>query len=77
MNGGAVDFHHISDNQTRITLTLDYGPQGFLESVGDALRFMDRRLDGDLKYFKRLVESRGAETGGWRGAIEDRLDTTL
>jgi len=74
---GAVDFHHISDNQTRITLTLDYDPQGFLESVGDALRFMDRRMDGDLKYFKRFIESHGAESGGWRGAIEDRLDTTL
>ena len=43
MNGGAVDFHRLSDDQTRMTLTLDYDPQGFLESVGDALGFMDRR----------------------------------
>jgi hypothetical protein len=70
MNGGAVDFHHICDNQTRITLTLDDDPQGFLESVGAALRFMDRRVDGDLKHFKQFIESRGAEPGGWRGAIE-------
>ena len=77
MNGGAVDFHRISDDQTRITLTIDYDPQGFLESIGDALGFMDRRVDGDLKRFKQFIESRGSETGGWRGTIEDRPDTTL
>ncbi len=71
MNAGAVDFHRISDDMTRITLTIDYDPQGFLESLGDALGFMDRRVDGDLKRFKQFIESRGSETGGWRGTIED------
>ena len=27
MNGGAVDFHRISDDQTRMTLTIDYDPR--------------------------------------------------
>jgi uncharacterized membrane protein len=76
MNAGAVDFHRISDDMTRITLTIDYDPQGFLESVGDALGFMDRRVDGDLKRFKQFIESRGSETGGWRGTIEDHPETT-
>ncbi len=77
MNGGAVDFHRLSDDQTRMTLTLDYDPQGFLESVGDALGFMDRRMQSDLKRFKQFIESRGAKTGAWRGTIEDRPHTTL
>jgi len=76
MNAGAVDFHRISDDMARITLTIDYDPQGFLESVGDALGFMDRRVDSDLKRFKQFIESRGSETGGWRGTIEDHPETT-
>jgi uncharacterized membrane protein len=76
MNAGAVDFHRISDVMSRITLTVDYDPQGFLESLGDALGFMDRRVDGDLKRFKQFIESRGSETGGWRGTIEDHPETT-
>jgi uncharacterized membrane protein len=77
MNAGAVDFHHISDDQTRITLTLDYDPKGFLESVGDALGFMDRRVQSDLRRFKEFIESRGSETGAWRGTIEEHPDTSL
>ena len=42
MNAGAVDFHRNSDDMTGITLTIDYDPQRFLESIGDALGFMDR-----------------------------------
>jgi uncharacterized membrane protein len=76
MNAGAVDFHRISDDMTRITLTIDYEPSGFLESIGDALGFMDRRVDGDLKRFKQFIESRGSETGGWRGTIADHPETT-
>lgn len=74
LNAGAVDFHKVRDDLTRITLTLDYDPQGFLESVGDALGFMDRRVKGDLERFKTFIEQRGAETGGWRGQIDDRSD---
>jgi uncharacterized membrane protein len=76
MNAGAVDFHRISDDMTRLTLAVDYDPQGFLESVGDALGFMDRRVKGDLERFKQFIEQRGAETGGWRGTIEDHPETT-
>ncbi len=28
---------------------------------------MSRRVKGDLKHFKEFNESRGAETGAWRG----------
>ena len=29
----------------------------------------DRRVMGDLERFKQFIESRGEETGGWRGEI--------
>jgi len=32
---------------------------------------VERRLQGDLERFKEFVESRGRETGAWRGEIEE------
>jgi uncharacterized membrane protein len=69
INAGVVTFHHIDDNTTRIMLQMDYEPDGFLESVGDALGFMDRRVGGDLERFKEFLENRLQETGAWRGDV--------
>ena len=67
---GDVDFDKVDENRTRVTLTMDWDPQGAVQSVGDALGFDDRRVKGDLERFKKFIESRGQETGGWRGEIE-------
>ena len=67
---GTVLFEPIDDGRTRITLTMEYEPQGLTESLGSALGFDDRRVKGDLERFKEVVESRGVETGGYRGQIE-------
>jgi uncharacterized membrane protein len=69
-NAGVVTFHHLDDNTTRVTLQLDYEPEGVVENVGSALGFVDRRVQGDLERFKKFIESRGEETGAWRGKIE-------
>jgi uncharacterized membrane protein len=69
-NGGVVTFHRIADNVTRIMLQIDYDPQGFTENVGDALGMVSRRVEGDLERFKEFIESRGHETGGWRGSVQ-------
>ena len=66
---GAVDFE-AHDGFTRITLRLDYDPQGVVENVGDALGIVSARVKGDLQRFKQFIESRGAETGAWRGEIK-------
>ena len=72
-NAGAVTFHRIADSRTRIMLQLDYEPQGATESIGDALGVVSRRVAGDLERFKEFIESRGRETGGWRGEVrQDR-----
>ncbi len=70
-NAGVVTFHYLDDNTTRVTLQIEYEPRGALENVGSALGFMDRRVQGDLDRFKRFIESRGRETGAWRGEIQD------
>lgn len=69
-NAGVVTFHHLDDNKTRVMLQLDYEPEGLIENVGSALGFVERRVEGDLKRFKEFIESRGTETGAWRGAVE-------
>ena len=68
-NGGVVTFHKVDDNRTRITLQMEYEPEGFVESIGDKLGFMSRRVQGDLERFKRFIETRGQETGAWRGTV--------
>ena len=68
-NGGTVSFESLGDNRTRVNLRLEYDPQGVIENVGDALGFVSRRVEGDLQRFKEFIESRGAETGAWRGEV--------
>jgi uncharacterized membrane protein len=69
-NAGVVTFHRLDDNKTRVMLQLDYEPEGVIENVGSALGFVERRVEGDLQRFKEFIESRGSETGAWRGTIE-------
>jgi len=68
-NAGAVTFHRIDDNTTRVMLQLDFEPEGALESAGDALGIPERQVEGDLERFKEFIESRGSETGAWRGEV--------
>ncbi len=68
-NAGVVTFHHLADDQSRVTLQLDVEPDGPVESVGDALGFVSRQAKGDLERFKTFIEARGAETGAWRGTV--------
>ncbi len=77
-NGGVVTFNYLEANKTRVLLSIDYDPQGLVESAGAALGFMDRRVKGDLGRFKEFIESQGAggETGAWRGTIQDHPDVS-
>lgn len=73
-NAGVVTFNHVDDNTTLIMLQLDYEPQGLVEKTGSALGLLQSQIEGDLKRFKQYIESRGQETGQWRGAIQDHPD---
>jgi uncharacterized membrane protein len=68
-NSGVVTFHHIDDNTTRVTLQMEWEPEGAAQNAGAALGFDDRKVKGDLERFKEFIESRGQETGAWRGEI--------
>ncbi len=68
-NAGVVTFHRLSDSKTRVTLQMEYEPQGMDEQIGDAIGLVKRQAQNNLKRFKELLEARGTETGAWRGSV--------
>jgi uncharacterized membrane protein len=68
-NAGVVTFHRLNDQQTRVTVQMDWQPEGVIENVGTALGLDDRQVSKDLDRFKELIESRGRESGAWRGEV--------
>lgn len=72
--GGVVTFHALNDEQTRVTLQMDFDPDGFVEQAADKLGVVSMRVKGDLERFNDFIEGRGTETGGWRGEV-DRSET--
>ena len=75
-HAGVVTFHRLDDAKTRITLQLDWEPEGFVETAGAALQIDDLQVGRDLARFKELIESRGAESGAWRGDVDRAPDAT-
>lgn len=70
-HAGVVTFHELADNQTRVTLQMDYDPDGLLENVADKMGFVSSRLQGDMENFKEFIEDRTQAEGAWRGTIEN------
>ncbi|HZB42318.1 MAG TPA: SRPBCC family protein [Ilumatobacter sp.] len=70
-NAGVVTFHKLDDAKTKVMLQLDVDPEGIVERAGDALGVIRRRATGDLERFKKLIESRGQESGAWRGDVSN------
>ena len=69
-NAGVVTFHRVGDNQTKIMVQMDWEPEGATEQIGATLGMDGRRVQGDLKRFKELIETRGSESGAWRGEVD-------
>lgn len=68
-NAGAVMFNPVGPDETEVTLRIDAEPEGAIESAGDALGFLKRRVHGDLERFKEHIEREGGNGEGWRGEI--------
>jgi uncharacterized membrane protein len=69
-HAGVVTFHRLDESHTRVTVQMDLEPEGLAETVGDKTGFVDRKVKGDVKRFKEFIESRGTETGAWRGDVD-------
>ena len=51
-----VTFHRLDDETTRVTLQMEYDPEGFVEKAGDWLQIVELRVKGDLERFKEFIE---------------------
>jgi uncharacterized membrane protein len=67
---GTVSFEPIGEGKTLIRLSMSYQAEGAIEQIGSAAGLDAARVRGDLKRFKDLIESRGTESGEWRGEID-------
>ncbi|MDI9950476.1 SRPBCC family protein [Rhodococcus sp. IEGM 1305] len=72
---GAVTFHEVTPDLTRIVLILEYHPKGLFEKTGNLWRAQGRRARLELKHFARHVMTQSIlhpdEVEGWRGEIRD------
>jgi uncharacterized membrane protein len=72
---GAVTFHELAPNLTRVLLVLEYHPQGMFERTGNLWRAQGRRTRLELKHFRRHMMTQGVlhpdDIEGWRGTIHD------
>jgi uncharacterized membrane protein len=66
---GVVTFHRLDPTHTKVMLQMEHDPQGIADTVGDKLGFVRHQAKGDLHRFKSYIESRGSETGAWRGQV--------
>jgi hypothetical protein len=72
---GAITFHPIAPELTRIMVALQYHPQGFFEKTANMWRAQGRRVRLELKHFARHVMTEAVlhpdEIQGWRGEVHE------
>jgi uncharacterized membrane protein len=66
---GTVTFEPRDESKTLVRLSMSYQAEGPAEALGSAAGLDTRRVRGDLDRFKELIESRGTESGAWRGEV--------
>jgi hypothetical protein len=76
---GAVTFHELTPDLTRMLINLEYYPQGLFERTGNLWRAQGRRVRLELKFFRRYITSEVLlhqdEVEGWPGEIHDGVLT--
>jgi uncharacterized membrane protein len=67
IKGWVATFDQLSDARSKVMLQLEYDPQGFVETIGDALGVVSSRVQGDLERFKEFIEKR------WRPSSRETI----
>ncbi|MDQ2845924.1 MAG: SRPBCC family protein [Actinomycetota bacterium] len=68
-HAGVVTFHKLAENETKVTVQLDWNAEGIVEKIGAAVGVDDHQVKADLDRFKSYIESQGREDGAWRGDV--------
>ncbi|KAE8763907.1 SRPBCC family protein [Georgenia thermotolerans] len=73
---GAVTFHSLEEDLTRIVVVLEYYPQGFFEKTANIWRAANRRMRLEIKFFIRQVMRDAIlhpeDFEGYRAEIHDK-----
>lgn len=69
-NSGEVSFEPLGPDRARVTVALEWEPEGLVEKAGSAVHADSHQISADLKRFKQFIEARGIETGAWRSAVD-------
>ncbi len=77
VNNGTILFLPVNPVCTRVTMKLDYEPEGLVENLGDMLGIVSVRIAGDLQRFKEFIETRQGTPAGWRGHIAQHQTTAV
>jgi uncharacterized membrane protein len=64
-HAGVVTFHRLSERETRVTIQLDWQPEGLVEKAGSAVGVDNRQVKSDAERFEHFVEEQGSATGQW------------
>jgi len=70
-NAGTVRFEPLGEDRTLVRLVMAYEPEDTVENIGDSLGIFSSRVENTLEQFKKYIESRGRESGAWRGEVHD------
>ncbi len=70
-NAGAVTFDDLGNGQTMVHLSLEYEPEGVVETIGDKLNVAESQAEKDLDRFKAFIEAEGYASGAWRGTVNE------
>lgn len=70
-HAGVVTFEQLGPDSTRVSVRFEWAPETFTEKAGAALQLDKLQVKTDMRKFKDFIESRGTETGAWRGEVDD------
>jgi uncharacterized membrane protein len=67
---GIVEFEPLGEDKTLIAVEMAYEPESVSEQLASAIGVDSRQVRRDIERFKELIESRGVESGAWRGEVD-------
>jgi uncharacterized membrane protein len=68
-NAGLVRFEPLGPDRSKVTVSIEWTPEGIAEKAGAAVGVDDLQVGADLNKFKNFIENRGGETGAWRSTV--------
>ncbi|HYD96964.1 MAG TPA: SRPBCC family protein [Noviherbaspirillum sp.] len=71
IDAGKVEVQPVGQDKARVTLTMECDPDRLPAQAGNVQDVLARQIGDDLARFKEFIETRGSETGAWRGEVHD------